>query len=153
MTDFKILDEVTFTYKGGKLYLMFLKEGDTFCVEVIDRGKTYGRKSARSRAEASMLFDALSGKLSTFKCFDKAAKTLTKYFAFTNINKILFVILSDETKFGQKDVIALKEKLDFKMKVVIEDESVTIDVFLSGKKKFGTFTGTTNDNDLVFKVN
>jgi hypothetical protein len=150
LSTFKILEEATFNLRGGKLFLMLLNDEGKFAVEVVNNKESFGRKFAKNEKEAELLFETLSEKLDTFKCTAKATLAVKKYFAFKAVDKILFLILSDKDKLGQKDIRSMKKKISFKIKVNIEGDSVKIDVFFPDETKFGTFTGTVNDNDLIF---
>lgn len=158
MSDFRILTEETFSYKGGKLYLMLLKDFDKFGVEVVDRAQTFGRKYTKDRKEAEYLFDIIKKRLNTYKHFDVAVCAIKRSFERNNLNETMFLLVAEEritsqTKIGR---MVKKFKLNVVSKAGIYRDSrkkgaITIYVYFGGKV-FGRFYGTRFGEDFSFET-
>jgi hypothetical protein len=158
MTEFRILKEETFSYKGGKLYLMLLKDFDKFGVEVVDRIQTFGRKYAKDRKEAEYLFDIITKRLNTYKDIDVATCAIKRCFARKNLNETMFLLVAEEritsqTKIGR---MVKKFKLNVEAKVGYFRDSrkkgaITIYIYFGGKV-FGRFYGTRFSDDFSWEV-
>jgi len=159
-TDFRILKEDTLTFKGGRLYLMLLCEKSRFGVEVVDNEKTFGRKFARSRAEADFLFESITNRLSKYKSLLDAEAALKRSFSSDDLDKILFILITDGAVVSQADITSLKEKINFKLKVKVDylknkkkKNALTIYVYLNSERKpFGVLTGTREAKDLRLEL-
>lgn len=158
--DFRILMEDTFEFKGGKLYLMLMRENSNFGVEVMNRTKTFGRKMAKDREEADLLYDFVSDKIKKYKTITDAEDAIKRCFVFKSVDKLLFILMADDNVISQNDIVSLKDKVNLKTRVKInylknkkKKDALTVYVFLgSDKKAFGVLTGTLEAKDLKFEL-
>ena len=129
MTDFRILEESTFNLKGGKLYLMLLRENGKFGIEVVNREKTFGRKYTDSQKKANLLFDIITNKLSVYTTLADAENCVIRCFSLKSVNKLMFILTADGKETTQGDIQKLREEgiIEFKMDVQFG--------FLKDKKK------------------
>ena len=163
-TDFRILKEETVPYKGGKLYLMLLRENARFGVEVVNREKTFGRKYASTRKEADKLFDLITDKLFKYKLIVDAENAIARCFSVDSNDKFIFVLVADDTILTQADISPLKEKVEFRTRIKLgynknkrEKNALTIYIYLgsrltSNQKAFGVLVGTRKAKDLKFEL-
>jgi hypothetical protein len=154
-TDFRILRENTFNLKGGKLYLMLLRENGNYGVEVVDREKTFGRKMSKDRKEADFLFDTIEDRLARYKNLKEAEKAIESCFGFKSLDKLLFVLIMDDRISCQADIVAMKGKVKFVTRPEFGDnDSLTVYIFenKTDKKPYGVLKGTTKVNDFKFEL-
>lgn len=160
LNDFRILSENTFNFKGGKLYLMLLRENAKYGVEIVDREKSFGRKFAESRAEADYLFESIVNRLSKYKSLKDAEIAIKRCFSLKSLDKLLFVLIMDDSVVTQDDIKSLKEKLKFKTRVKVnylkskkKENALTVYVYLNSEKRaFGVLTGTREAKDLKLEL-
>lgn len=160
-TDFKIINENTFSFKGGKLYLMLLYENGEFGVEVVDHTKTFGRKIAKDYKSADFLFESVANRLSQYKCLEDAENAIIKCFAFDSLDKLLFVLIMDDRISSQADIVSIKNKFNFIInlkfgykKKVKNSNYITIYVYekITDKKPYGLLYGSSMANDMKFEL-
>lgn len=160
LTDFRILKEETFNFKGGKLYVMLLRENAKFGIEVVDREKSFGRKFTANRDEADFLFESIANRLSKYKNIKDAEAAIKRSFSLEPIDKLLFVLIVDDSVISQNDIVSLKDKLKFKTRVKIDyfkkkkkENALTIYVYSDSEKKpFGVLIGTREAKDLRLEL-
>lgn len=159
-TEFRVISENTFDLKGGKLYTMLLRENENFGVEVVNRTKTFGRKLTKNRKEADILFDAVSDKIAKYKHIKDAESAITRCFSLKGMDKLLFVLVAEDSVITQKDIVSLKDRIDFKTRVKInyvknvrKENALTVYIYLGlDKKAFGVLIGTREAKDLKFEL-
>jgi len=161
MNDFRVILESTFKFKEEKLYLMLLRENGMFGVELVDRKKTFGRKYTKDRKQADLLFDEISNRLSEFKSLHLAEEFIKDSFKTKSIDKLLFIIMANGKTITQNDIVKMKDKVNFNLKLkfdferkVKKKDALTIYVYEKrlDKKPFGVMVGTTNGDDLKFEL-
>lgn len=159
-TDFKIFREETFSFKGGKMYLMLLCEDGNFGVEVVNREKTFGRKNTKNRAEADFLFETISDKLLKYKVLAEAENAIVRCFEMNSINKLLFVLIAEDSITTQADIVVIHGKFEFitrpkfgyvKKKKELNGLTIYLYENRSDKKPYGLLYGSTNANDFKFE--
>ena len=160
--EFRILLEETFSFKGGKLYLMLLRENENFGVEVVDRDKTFGRKYTEDRKKADFLFETISNRLSAADKLSEAEKIVINAFTHQSIDKTIFTLTMYNRVCSQSDVVSLKKnkvnfhtRLQFGYRKKVKDkESVTIYVYenRTDKKPFGILYGGLEAINLIFEL-
>jgi len=160
-TDFRILSENTFNLKGGKLYVMLLRDNDNYGVEVVDREKTFGRKMTESRKQAEFLFDSVTERLSRYKNLKDAVFAIEKCFAFKSLDKLLFVLIMDDKVCSQADIVAMKGKFKFKTRLkfgynknVKDKDSLTVYIYenQTAKKPYGVLFGSADSKNMKFEL-
>lgn len=155
LTEFRILRENTFSLKGGKLYLMLLRENGIFGVEVADRAKTFGRKMAKDRKGADFLFDSIEERLSRYDNVKDAEKAIENCFGFKSLDKLMFVLVMDDRICSQSDIVAIKGKIKFITRPEF-GENDSLEVFISenrtDKKPYAVLKGTTKGDDFKFEL-
>lgn len=154
-TDFRILRENTFNLKGGKLYLMLLRDNGSFGVEVADRTKTFGRKMTVDRNQADFLFDSIEERLSRYTCIQDAEKAIETSFKFKSLNKLMFVLIMDDKICSQDDIVNMGDNVKYYTRPQFGDnESLTVYISekKTDKKPFCVLTGTTKANDFKFEL-
>lgn len=161
MNDFRIILENTFKFKEGKLYLMLLREDGRFGVEVVNREKTFGRRFAKDKAEADLLFDLTSKKLYKYKKKDDAESALKRCFSLKSIDTLKFMLFVDDNTISQADIMEMRSSIEFRTRVKIdyrknkkEENALTIYIYESfkHKKPFGVLVGTREAKDLRFEL-
>lgn len=161
MNDFRVLLETTFNYKGGKLYLMLLRDSGRFAVEVVNKSKTFGRKFAKDRNEADDIFGLTSEKLSKYTSLLDAESSIKRCFSVKSMTKLKFLLTVDDNVITLSDIVSLRKKIDFRTRVKInykrnakEDNALTVYVYESRrhKKPWGLFVGTREAKDLKFEL-
>ena len=154
--DFRVIRENTFNLKGGKLYVMVLRDNGKYGVEVVDREKTFGRKMTDTNKEADLLFDSIVSRLNKYTVIKDAELAIKRCFKFKSINKILFVLVMDNKISSQADIVSIGDKVKFVTKVKFNRIKglITINVFESRdeKKPFATLTGKDNGKSLIFHL-
>ena len=149
MLEFRILKEHTFKFKEGKLYLMLLREGDRFGVEVVDRNKTFGRKYTTDRKEADLLFNTIEKRLSVYNDLLSAEFKIKSCLKKTDLKEMMFLLSLEDREMSQAEIgqLLIKQKFQVKTKYNVcrtekKDGSITIYVFFDIKKKaLGRFYG------------
>lgn len=160
LNDFRILSEETFNFKGGKLYLMLLRENAKYGVEVVDREKSFGRKIVGSRSDADFLFESISNRLSKYKTIKDAETAIKRCFSLKDMNKLLFVLIVDDSTISQSDIKSLKKNINFRTRVKVDylkskkkENALTVYVYADSERKaFGVLTGTREAKDLKFEL-
>ncbi len=142
MSEFRILNENTFSLKGNKLYVMLLRENGNFGVEVVDRHKTFGRKFAEDKQEADALFEIITQKISLCKSLEEAEQMIESSFKRKNTKETLFLLLVKDAKLSQEDFGKLVAK--FKLKV-----KPKYNFLLDKRKMFSFFQVYFNANILI----
>ena len=158
-TEFRVLNENTFDYKNGKLYLILLRDADKFGVEVVDRAKTFGRKHFADLAQAKEVFELISKKLASSKTLDTAESLIKAALGKKNSLETIFILTVANKKLCQDSIGDLTNKFKFKVKSrynLLGDEkkrgAITIHVFFGDKKKpTGRFKGTRFGSDFIFE--
>jgi hypothetical protein len=158
-TDFKILNEETFNLKADKIYLMLLRDGVRFGVEVVDHEKTFGRIYAEDRIEADTLFDLITNRLSQYKYTLEAEIFLRKLFSLTKTNEMYFFLAVYGNKLSQVAIGRLIKKFGLRVTSKAgflgnkkKAGAITINVFFESKgKSFGRFYGTRFGKDFLFE--
>lgn len=157
-TEFRILKEETFSYRGEKLYLMLLRDGNKFGVEVVDRAQTYGRKYTQDRKEADYLFELITKRLNTYRDFDVAVCAIKRSFERKNLNETMFLLVAEERITSQTKIGRMVKK--FKLKVeskagyfrdTRKAGAITIYIYF-GNKIFGRFYGTRFGEDFGWET-
>ena len=160
-TDFNILTEDTFSFKGGKLYVMLLVDGGKYGVEVVDRTKTFGRKMTDSRSDADFLFKSISDRLSRYTKLKDAEDAIVKCFALDSLNKVLFVLIMDDKVGSQADIVSIADKVKFVSKLKFgyskkkrDKNALTVYIYenRTDKKPYAVLVGTTNADDFKFEL-
>jgi Glu-tRNA(Gln) amidotransferase subunit E-like FAD-binding protein len=160
-TEFNILTENTFGFKGGKLYVMLLRDNGSYGVEVVDRAKTFGRKMADSREQAEFLFKSICDRLSNYKTIEDAVDAITKAFTFESVDKVLFVIIMDDKVCSQDDIVSIRDVIKFRTllkfgykKKVKEEDALTIYIYekRTDKKPYAILVGTTKGSDFKLEL-
>lgn len=157
MNDFRILKESTFNMKGGKLYLMMLREEGRFGVEVVNRSETLGRQFGDDRPCAESMFDKLEEKLSKIQMLSEAETTIRGMLSLKP-NEFKFVLSSDDVVLSQAEVgrLMIKHKptsVKTKYNQLFDAKkkgSITIYVFF-GKKPIGRFAGVRFGKNFKFE--
>lgn len=158
-TDFKILMECTFDYKGKKLHLMLLRENSMYGIEVVDNTKSFGRKMTDDRKDADHIFETLTERLNAFSSLKSAEDFLTETFAIKSLNKFRFSIMALYNVISQSDIVnMLNAKVKFKTRLQFgyngskkKKDALTVYIHLTNSKKpFGVLVGTTKANDFKF---
>jgi len=157
---FKILEEKTFTYSKGELYIMLMQEGNRFGVLVTDRAKSLGRKFTGSNKKAKLLYNILSIRLSSHnKLVD--AEIATRYcLSLSHIDKMIFAALANGGTLGQKHIVYLKNKIEFKTKIKFgyhlnypTKGGITVFIYLWEKEHlFAVLTGKDDAKKLKFEI-
>lgn len=160
-TDFRILSENTFNLKGGKLYVMLLRDNGNYGVEVVDREKTFGRKMTETRKQAEFLFDSISDRLNRYKCLKDAVNAIERCFALDSVDKVLFTLIMDDRVSAQADIVSMKGKVKFisqplfnVKKDVKEKGALTVYIYekRTDKKPYAVLVGTIKVNDFKFEL-
>ena len=161
MNNFRIILENTFKFKEGKLYLMMIRENEVYGVEVVDREKTFGRKYAKNREQADLLFDKISTKLSKLKRLSDAEQVIERCFSSKTIDKTLFILMADDKILTQTDIVKMNNQIEFWMtvkigfnKMVKDEDSLTVYVYETSKRKkpFGVLVGDAFGKNLKFEL-
>jgi len=158
LNDFRILNENTFSFKGGKLYLMLLRENAKFGVEVVDREKTFGRKFAKDREEAVFLFETIGKRLSRCTNLKSAEDSIKKAFSRKKLSEILFLFTAEGRTLTQDEIGELVIKYGLKVRTKYDyaldkrkKGAITIYVFFETKgKSIGKFYGKRFGSDFIF---
>jgi hypothetical protein len=154
-TDFNILTENTFSFKGGKLYIMLLLDKGKYGVEVVDRGKTFGRKMTETRSDADFLFESISDRLDRCKNLSEAENAIVKCFALDSLDKTLLVLFMDDKIGSQADIVSIKGKVKFITKPKFgDDDSLVVYIYekRTDKKPYAVLKGTTKGDDFKFEL-
>lgn len=104
MSDFRVLSEVTFNFRGDKLYLMLLRDSNKYGVEVVDRDKTFGRKFARDRSNAEYVYNTISKRIDRCKSIEEANNIITKAFSRRSLTETVLLFMVDEKVLSQNKV-------------------------------------------------
>lgn len=159
MTDFRVLKENTFTFKGDKLYLMLVIDNASYGIEVVDHSKTFGRKMTSDRKEADNMFDVLSDRLAGFSSLVDATNFLEKTFSMKSKDKFRFAIVALNNVISQNNIVEmLGAKIKFKTKLQFnysgktkKKDALTVYIYFGKEKKpLGMLVGTTKADDLKF---
>ncbi len=160
MDDFRIIQENTLNYKGNRLFVMMLRDGDKFGVEVVDKTKTFGRKYTENRKEAEKLFDVLSSRLKRCDDLAIAEKAIKMSFERMVFKEIVFLLTVGDKMFTQKECGRMVA--EFKLSVlpfynVLLDEekqgALTVEFwFEKGGASIGRYAGTRFSNDFKFEL-
>jgi hypothetical protein len=160
-TDFKVINENTFSFKDGELYVMLLRENGEFGVEVVDREKTFGRKITQDYKTADFLFESVINRLSQYKCLEDAENAIMKCFAFDSLDKLLFVLIMDDRISSQSDIVSIESKFNFIIRLkfgyrkkIKNKNSITIYVYekITDKKPYALLYGSDMANDMRFEL-
>ncbi len=157
---FKILEEKTFSYSKGELYIMLMQEGNRYGVEVTDRTKTLGRKFTRSKKSAELLYNILSKRLSSYNKLVDAEIAAKHCLSLTHIDKMIFAALACGGTLGQKHIVYLKNKIEFKTKIKFgyhlnfpTKGGITVFIYLWEKEHlFAVLTGSDDAKKLKFEI-
>lgn len=151
-TEFKILNEETFSYKrNNKLFLMLLRDGDTYGVEIVSAHDSYGRKFCKDRAQAEKVFDFLTKKLFAMTDYDSTI-TLLEMCRKLGLGEMKFIFMVHNKKFDQVGIGKLITEFNLKIKSRVRHKVMVIRLFKSKSGAcFGEFTGTFLKKDFIFK--
>jgi len=151
-TEFKILNEETFSYKrNNKLFLMLLRDGDTYGVEIVSAHDSYGRKFCKDRTQAEKVFEFLTNKLSSMNDYDSTI-TLLETCKKLGIGEMKFMFLVYNKKFDQVAIGKLITEFKLIIKSRVRDKTMIIKLFKAkGSASFGEFRGTFLKKDFIFK--
>lgn len=161
MNDFKIIEEQTLDYKRkDQLWLMLIRTGEKFGIEVNSRSSLVGRMFANSRKEAQAMFDDIGKKLGTIYDIDTAWDLLRTGFQQTTVKECMFCINLQFQEFDFNALCKLKRKYGYKTLPRIEDliwESKdwerTIQVFFPGRSvPIAKFVPVSDEEDANFKL-
>lgn len=153
--DFRVIRENTFNLKGGKLYLMLLRDNGVFGVEVVDREKTFGRQMTNTRKEADFLFDSIVDRLDKFTSIKDAENAIKRCFKVKSTDKMMFVLIMDNKVSSQTDIVAIRDKIKFVTKVKFNREKGLMTIHVSEnrtEKPFATLKGTDDGKNLIFEL-
>jgi hypothetical protein len=160
-TDFRILAEETFTFKGGKLYVMLLREDAKFGVEVVNREKTFGRLFSDDRQSAEFLFDSVKNRLLLYKKIGDAEDAIVLCFGLKSMSKILFSLTMGDRVTNNADMKEIRYKFDHDIRLKFgykkklkELNGLTIYIYESrtSRKPFGLLYGTDRGDDMLFEL-
>lgn len=159
MTDFRVLKENTFKFKEGKIYLMLLKDGEKFSIEVVNKSQSFGRKFAEDRKEAEFLFDITTVKIDSTKTLADAESAIRLCFDRDDLKETMFLLALEDRDMSQFEIGVLVIKLKFTTKAkygYIKNKTkrgaITISVFFKDKNKpIGVFFGTRFGKDFRFE--
>ncbi len=157
--DFRVLKENTFKFKEGKLYLMLLRDGGKFAIEVVDSLKSFGRKFADDRKEAEFLFDITTTKIDSKLTLPDAESAIRLCFDRDDLKETMFLLALEDREMSQFEIGTMLIKLKFTTKVKYgylqkktKRGAITIKVFFKDKNKpIGEFFGTRFGKDFRFK--
>lgn len=160
-TDFRILAEETFTFKGGKLYVMLLREDAKFGVEVVNREKTFGRLFSDDRQSAEFLFDSIKNRLLLYKKIGDAEDAIVLCFGLKSMSKILFTLIMGDRVTDVKDLNNIRHKFEHHIRLKFgyrkktkELNGLTIYIYESrtSRKPFGLLYGDDFSDAMSFEL-
>lgn len=159
-TPFKILEEKTFSYSKGELYLMLLQENNRFIVQVTDRTKSLGREFTNCKRKSELLFTILYKRLASYHKLIDAEIAAKHCLSLTHIDKMIFAALATGGTLGQKHIVYLKNKIEFKTKIkfgyhlnYIAKGGITVFIYLWEKEHlFAVLTGSDDAKKLKFEI-
>jgi hypothetical protein len=157
--DFRIMNEETFTFKDGKIYLMLLKDNGKFGIELADRTKAFGRIMCADRKHAEYLFKIITKSILKKKTLAKAEELIHLSLKRKSLPETVFLFLANSQVFSQDKIGVIVFDYNIKVKAVydvIGEEKkkggLTINVYFKSKRKpFGRFIGTRFGKDFIFE--
>lgn len=113
-TTFKILHELEYHYlDNGDIYLMLIKTGDRYCVELSSRSEFIGRKIFSTKRNAEKLIDTLDCSL-RYQLFYGDCKAIIEYaFLYKNMRSALFALMVCKNYFTYKEHNELRKIIPF----------------------------------------
>lgn len=156
---FKIIEESTLDYGSDKqVWLMLIKINGEFGIELNDRYSLLGRKIAKHRREAEVMFTQIQTKLSNLS-YKAVIDVLRLGFSYPTVRELMFVINTRYTTYDFNTLCKLKSIYGYSTfprleDLIWEDKNLgyKIEVYFPGNKEpIGRFEGLSANEDTRFK--
>jgi hypothetical protein len=162
MKQFRIIDEAVFTYsERDQLFLMLIRIGEKYCIEINSRASMIGRMMARSRKEAEAMFVQTEKKLHSNTDIDSISKTLSIGFAMNAVRPCMFIINLMDTQVEFNEIWKFKQVYGCQTNpgitdLIFEDKAYnhTIEILFPGYSiPIGKFIAPHSEAKFTFEIN